>query len=492
MTVDVVRSEEVPLTTAWRATLAYLATAGVVLLLMMVFGLAMRMAQAGWLPIEPDVFYQLMTVHGVGMVGLAGIGGAAIMWHFVGRYVPLNTGIFVANLALFVLGAALILGAGFIGGFASGWTFLFPLPSLSGGAWSNHAAAAFLVGLVLIGVGFLLMYLDVARGVMSVYGSLGAALGVRQVFGGADEHDGPPPAVVATTMVLIVNTLGLILGAAVLVMSIINLYRPEFTIDALAAKNMTYFFGHVFINATIYMAIVAVYEILPIYTRRPWKGNKVFYSAWMASTIMVLLAYTHHLLMDFAMPTWALVMGQIVSYLSGLPVLVVTAYGALMIVYRSGLRWDVASGLLFTGVLGWAAGVLPAIVDATIVVNSVMHNTLWVPGHFHTYLLLGMIAMLLGFMTFVTKDSVGARATAGEIVSFWLYLLGGVVLVVSFLAAGSIGVPRRFAVHLPEWISYDQFGSVGAAAVVIATAILVGQFLVRLPVAARTVGGPDV
>jgi hypothetical protein len=30
-----------------------------------------------------------------------------------------------------------------------------------------------------------------------------------------------------------------------------------------------------------------------------------------------------------------------------------------------------------------------------------MHNTLWVPGHFYTYLL-GMIAILLGLATFVT------------------------------------------------------------------------------------------
>ena len=40
------------------------------------------------------------------------------------------------------------------------------------------------------------------------------------------------------------------------------------------------------------------------------------------------------------MPQWMLVMGQIVSYTSGLPVFVVTAYGALTNVYRSGIRWD--------------------------------------------------------------------------------------------------------------------------------------------------------
>jgi cytochrome c oxidase subunit I len=134
---------------------------------------------------------------------------------------------------------------------------------------------------------------------------------------------------------------------------------------------------------------------------------------------MVLIVYPHHLLMDFAMPAWALVIGQIISYTSGLPVLLVTAFGTLTVVHRSGLRWDVPSGLLFVGVLGWATGVIPAMVDGTIAVNSVMHNTQWVPGHFHTYLLLGMGAMFLGFMTRIGKDQpseiIGAEPTA-----FWL------------------------------------------------------------------------
>lgn len=43
---------------------------------------------------------------------------------------------------------------------------------------------------------------------------------------------------------------------------------------------------------------------------------------------MVLTVYPHHLLMDFVMPTWALVAGQVISWLSGLPVLLVTAFGA--------------------------------------------------------------------------------------------------------------------------------------------------------------------
>ena len=80
------------------------------------------------------------------------------------------------------------------------------------------------------------------------------------------------------------------------------------------------------------------------------------------------------------MPKWAIVTGQVLSYLSGIPILLVTAYGALVNIHRSGLKWDLPLRLLVFGLFGWAAGVLPAIIDGMVRVNLVMHNTQWVPG----------------------------------------------------------------------------------------------------------------
>src|SRR3546814_18739905 len=105
--------------------------------------------------------------------------------------------------------------------------------------------------------------------------------------------------------------------------------------------------------------------------------------------------------MDYVMPHWLLVVGQVVSYASGLPVFTVTAYGALTNIHRSGLRWRLPVKLLILSMYGWAAGIVPAMVDATIRVNQVMHNTLWVPGHFHFYLLLGVLPMILADRTSV-------------------------------------------------------------------------------------------
>jgi len=470
--------------------LASLAVAGIALLAMMLVGLCMRLAQAQWLDLEPNRFYGLMTLHGAGMVGVAALAGAAIMWHFLNAHVALSERILFANLGLFVAGVVMMLASVLAGNFHGGWTFLFPLPSTSMGMWPNGAAAFFLGGLLVIGVGFLLLHLDVARALMARYGSFARALGWPQLFG-RDDGQAPPPTVVASAMVTLVNTVGLVIGASILSMMLVNLYLPAFAIDALLAKNLTYFFGHVFVNATIYMAVIAVYELLPRYTGRPWKSSRVFLASWTASTIMVMAIYPHHLLMDFAMPRWMLVMGQLMSYLNGLPVLVVTGYGALTIVHRSGIRWDMASGLLFLSMFGWAAGAIPAIVDGTIVVNHVMHNTMWVPGHFHTYLLLGMITMAFGFMYALGGRASSAAGRWLDATAFWVFATAALGFTITFLYSGRTGVPRRFAVHLPEWLPYDRVGSVFAFVVVAAASVFVLRFLFRLRAAALVQPGPN-
>jgi cytochrome c oxidase subunit 1 len=144
----------------------YAAIGIAVFLLMMIAGAAFRAAQATWLPLPANLVYEIMTLHGAGMVGVSGLGGAAVMWYFLRRYVSLSTGMFLVMLGLSLVGVVMILAAIGIGNFAAGWTFLYPLPAHSMGVWGANAAACFVGGLVLIGVGFLLFYLDCALAIM--------------------------------------------------------------------------------------------------------------------------------------------------------------------------------------------------------------------------------------------------------------------------------------------------------------------------------------
>ena len=124
-------------------------------------------------------------------------------------------------------------------------------------------------------------------------------------------------------------------------------------------------------------------------------------------------------------------------------------------------------------------GIVPAVVDGTIAINRVMHNTMWVPGHFHIYLLLGVVAMLFGFMYHLGTVSAGAADTALDRASFWMYVVGGLAFSAMFLASGAVSIPRRWAVHLEPWLVYDGLATMFALVVVAGVLVFVTKFLGR-------------
>ena len=454
----------------------HLIIAAVVVIVMMLFGVLMLLSQGGIINLSPAMFYQSLTIHGTGMIGTAALATTAMMWYFLSHYVNLSMKILKLSLTLFLVGVVMVIIGVFSFEYASAWTFLYPLPAISGNAWGVTGALLYLIGMLTLGIGFLLLYIDTGRAIIKKYGSLAKGLGWDVISGKKAEEDAPPTTVVASTMVTIVNTAALTSGAIVLIMNMINVINPSFTFDPLLAKNLTYAFGHIFANATIYMAVTAVYEILSRKTKRPWKANKPFLIAWTMSTIFTMIVYPHHLLQDTVMPNWMLIMGQVLSYANGLPVLVITAYGALMIVYKSGIKWDMGSSLIFLSMFGWTIGVVPAIVDSAIVVNHVMHNTQWVPGHFHMYMGLGVIAMIFGFMYFLAQNDSQLKTNVFDKVAFIVYTISLLSLSGAFLISGAMSTPRRFATHLPEWMGPDKFGAVAGIFVIIAISVFVIHF----------------
>src|SRR5690606_3050220 len=190
----------------------YMIISGIVILLMMLFGLLMLLEQGKMISIGQDVFYKVMTAHGTFMVGVAAFAASAIMWYFLRQYVNLSFPVFVIHFILFLIGALITFISIFTFDFAGAWTFLYPLPAMSAGMWGKAGACLYLLGMLIIGIGFLLFYLDSARAIIQKYGSLGNGLGWPQILGKAKGY-GPPPAVVASTMVSIVNIISLTAGA---------------------------------------------------------------------------------------------------------------------------------------------------------------------------------------------------------------------------------------------------------------------------------------
>lgn len=421
-------------------------------------GLAMRLTQAEVLDISAAWFYRLMTLHGAGMLTgalLAMMGG---LWFVLRPSVRLGFGRVLAAYAAILAGAVAVVIAVLVGGFATGWTFLSPLPFDSAGQWSTWATAVFLGGLALVGVGFFLYCIDLLSSITATFGGIGRSLGIPFLLGREDEA--PPPQVIAATAVTTQGMLASAVGTTILLALLGRTISAGTEIDALWAKNLTFFFGHSIANLIIYLAAGMIYVLLPRYAGRPWKSTKPIVVGWLATLLLVTTAYSHHLYMDFVQPEAAQVISAAASSAAALPVAVVTIYTGLMLVWGSRYRWTLASVLIYLGFAGWAIGGTGAVLDSIIPINLRFHNTLWVPAHFHTYLMMGVIFWMFAFLAHLLERAAGRVASrATTVFAPATMLLGGYGLVGVWYVTGALGVPRRYAVHLPGTDGYSLVAS---------------------------------
>ena len=68
----------------------YLATGLTLVGVLLLAGLALRMAQAGWLGLDPADFYALLTLHGVGMITALVLCGMGSLWYLMRREVEMS------------------------------------------------------------------------------------------------------------------------------------------------------------------------------------------------------------------------------------------------------------------------------------------------------------------------------------------------------------------------------------------------------------------
>lgn len=377
-----------------RLTLVWVAVGLVLFPILALLGLVMRTLQAGYFrATPPEWFDAVMTLHGLGMVGVWFVAGLAALSFVLSAYVRPSLTVSKLALAMTALGVILLLVATLVGRLGVGWYFLHPLPFHSTDTWPAWATGALFGALAILGVGWTLWAADILRAIAARY-RLSEALGWSYLSGRTDVE--VPPVVVIAWVSCIGVLAGLVAAVVILLLVAIEVIGGTAPSDALLIKNLTFYFGHMLVNITMYFGVGLVYEIMPAYTGRPWKTNALVVISWNTVLALVMFAYFHHLYMDFAQPRWLQVVGQVSSYLISVPAAVVTIFSALVLVYHSQERWSLAPTLLYLGVMGWAIGGVGAMIDSTITVNQQFHNTLWVPAHFHTYYLMGVVLMILG------------------------------------------------------------------------------------------------
>ncbi len=455
-----------------KSTLLWLITTLIVFLVAIAFGLTMRMEQAELVKIGPLNFYVLMTSHGLLMAGVWFVAGMAGIQYILSTYFPVPRWGGIIAYACTITGVVILLISTFLTKFHAGWYFLYPLPFYA--KVMESGPLLFLVALTILGVGWLIWSLVLIFTILRNF-TVTQALAWHHISGR------PGPAVSPFILISFVSLIGVtacILAAVVLLI----LYYLEFlksgsmSNDPLLMKNLTFFFGHTLVNEMLYLGLAVLYELFPRMAGKPaYKTSWYVGLSWNATLLIVLFAYFHHLYMDFAQPVAFQFAGQIMSWFAPLPAACVTIFSVLTTVYHSNMKWSLASLLYFFGVMFWAIGGVGAILDAVIANNFVLHNTQWVPAHFHTYNLLGNVFFSLAFASWFA-DEVGNKKIAPGLVKiiFSLLVTGGVGFVLSFYLGGALSVPRRVD-------SYNEVVNKGVSlaqmAVIFASLYLTGMII---------------
>ena len=443
---------------AKRNTLSWIAITVILFPILVLAGVFLRFVQGNTLGTAREWFYPIMTLHGVGMVGVLYVAGMACVERIIAKYTRPSDRISFFAIIGTVIGVVLLLVSVFIGKFAAGWYFLYPLPLK--GNWPTWSAVVFLLSITVLGATWLLWCLDLLRAIAGQY-RISKALGWHYLAGQTEPE--VPPVIIITTVSLIAAVSCLLSGVIALVLFYVELLTGAAN-DALLMKNLTFFFGHTLVNLSMYLGVVVVYDVLPQYCGRPWKANKIVALSWNCVLAIVMFAYFHHLYMDFVQPTAFQYVGQIASYISSLPAALVTIFGALTLLFHSKMRWNMASMFLFLGLMGWAIGGVGAVIDSTIAVNLRFHNTLWVPAHFHTYMLEGLVLMVLGyFYHYLQETSQRTENHTLHGMLTGLIVVGGYGFILAFYIAGALGVPRRFAVYPLEVAQGTPYSLIAAS-----------------------------
>lgn len=427
--------------------------------LLITLGLLMRMNQGNMIQLSPMSFYAIMTLHGLGMAGTLFSLALSALWYLNGtRYVKLNLRIgYIVYGAILIGLAGLTIGT-LIGKFGPGWYMLYPLPFV-GATWAHWSIGVAVVSLIILGLAWLLGILHLLYALAKEYGGFGNLLGF-QYFSRKKREKELPPLVMITAVSLIPGVLGFLIGAALLIMYLMQFFEPALSFNVLLLKNMVMFFGHIIVNITMYCAVGWVYALLPEFTGREWKTDKVLVASWDATLLFITFAYFHHLYMDFAQPSSLQYLGQIISYFSAIPATAITMFGVIAQLYHSKIKWGIVPLLFLFGMAGWAIGGFAAVVDSTININIIMHNTLWVPAHFHTYLLMGVVLFIFGFLFYLFSGEEDRSADKVAKAGFWTFLAGGYGFVVMFYLGGMNSVPRRFSSY--SGIQINSTSAIGA------------------------------
>ncbi|MCS7176723.1 MAG: cbb3-type cytochrome c oxidase subunit I [Candidatus Kapabacteria bacterium] len=285
------------------------------------------------------------------------------------------------------------------------------------------------------------------------------------------------------------------------------------SVDVPLARALFWFFGHPLVYFWLLPAYVMYYTMLPKVA-----GGKLFSDAAGRLVFIMFILFSipvgaHHQFSDPGIGTqWKLV-HTFLTYAVALPSLITAFTIAASLEYAG--RQNGGRGLfgwmfrlpyfdrerwLFSywiaGLIIFIFGGLSGIVNASYNLNLAVHNTSWIPGHFHltvgSPVLLAILGMSLHMVAQLSGKAVRLKSL---VVAFpYLWLVGVLIFSWGMMRGGLLGMPRRTylgagslnpdlqgtPLYRADWAPYAEIAMVGGIIMFVAILLYFIAFFVTL------------
>ena len=422
------------------------AVAGVVFLL---FGgiLALLVALTRWQVVHllpADMFYLVLTGHGLNMLVFWIIFFEIAVLYFAGSTL---LGCRLATPRWAWAGFGLMLVGALMNNYA---VFIRQDSSVMFTSYAPMAAHwSFYLGLILFAVGALL-------GCFVFLGTL--------VVGRAERtYNGSVPLVTFGALAAAIIAIFTIASGAIILIPTflwaIDLIPP---IDSLMYRQVWWAFGHSSQQINVSAHVAVWYAIAAIVFGAKPLSEKVSRTAFLLYILFITIASAHHLLTDPGLTSnWKILNTSYALYLAVLASMVhgLTVPGSIEVAqrgkgYTRGLfEWlrkapwsNPAFSGMFISLLGFGfLGGISGVILGTEQLNLLMHNTLYVPGHFHATVVMGTTLAFMAITYFLIPVLFRRELMFPALAKWQPYVFGiGMGVVALFMMwAGTLGVPRR-------------------------------------------------
>jgi cytochrome c oxidase subunit 1 len=273
------------------------------------------------------------------------------------------------------------------------------------------------------------------------------------------------------------------------------------TIDPGLARTLFAWTLHPIVYFWLIPAYIALYSFVPHAA-----GGRLFSHELGRAAFVMLLVFSlpigfHHLYMDPEQGSGFKLSHGVGTFLVALPTLV-TGFTVIASLEMAG-RTGGGNGLFgWVGALPWrnpmvlaailsmlmlVAGGFGGIVNASYAMNAMVHNTAWVPGHFHLIFAGTTITLYMATAYYIWPQLTGKRLYSGSapLIQLWSWFIGLVILTTPWHVLGLLGQPRRISsvnynsLLTLAWTPYEL-------AMIVGGAIMLGSALMFLHILAKS------